>query len=152
MRKHQHLHPQRKAMVMGTRQKWVAILVMLVGLLLLGADLGHADRGRHGDKGHGYKSHGHRGHRHRGHRFHHGYRGPRVGIGIGLGTFWGSDWGWGPEWPGYAYPPVVVAPPPVVVQPSSPQYWYWCDSAQAYYPYVAQCPSGWRAVSPTPAP
>ena len=126
---------------MGTRQKWMAILVMLAGLLLLGADLGYTDRG-----GHGYR--GHRGHHHHHHRFHHRHRGPRVGIGIGLGlgTFWG------PDWPYYAYPPVVVAPPPVVVQPSSPQYWYYCDSAQAYYPYVAQCPSGWRAVSPTPAP
>ena len=137
-------------MVMGTRQKWVGILVMVVGLVLLGADFGHTDRGGHGDRGH--RGHGFRGHHHRHHRFHHRHRGPRVGIGIGLGlgTFWGPDWGWGPYWPRYAYPPVVVAPPPVVVQPSSPQYWYYCDSAQAYYPYVAQCPSGWRAVTPTP--
>jgi hypothetical protein len=139
-------------MVMGTRQKWVAILVMVVGLLFLGADLGHTDRGGHGHRGH--RGHGFRGHHrhHHHHGFHHRHRGPRVGIGIGLGTFWGSDWGWGPDWPGYAYPPVVVAPPPVVVQPlpPQPQYWYYCDSAKAYYPYVAQCPEGWRAVSPTP--
>ena len=139
---------------MGTRQKCVGIVVLVVGLLLLGADFGYTDRGRHGDKGHGYKSyghrsHGHRSHWHRGHRHSgHGFRSPRVGIGIGLGTFWGSDWG--PDWPGYAYPPVVVAPPPVVVQPSPPHYWYYCDGAQAYYPYVAQCPGGWRAVSPAP--
>jgi hypothetical protein len=135
-------------MVMGTRQKWVGILVMVVGLVLLGADFGHTDRGGHGDrghKGHGFRGHHHRHHHHH-HRFHHRHRGPRVGIGIGLGlgTFWG------PDWPYYAYPPVVVAPPPVVVQPSPPHYWYYCDSAKAYYPYVAQCPSGWRAVSPAP--
>jgi hypothetical protein len=130
-------------MVMGTRQKWVAILVTLAVLLLVSTLPGYADRGRHGDKGHGYKSHGHKSHGHRGHGFRHGFRGPRVGI--GLGTFWGSDWGWGPEWPGYAYPPVVVQP-----SPSQPQYWYYCDEAKSYYPYVAQCPGGWRAVSPTP--
>ena len=64
-----------------------------------------------------------------------------------------------PYWAPYAYPPVVVAPPPVYVQPAPPvvaapappQYWYYCDGAQAYYPYVAQCPGGWRAVVPTPA-
>jgi hypothetical protein len=158
VRKYQDLHPQRKAMGMGTRQTWVAILVMLVGLLFVGADFGHADRDRRGDKGHGYKRHGHRSHGHRshwdrGHRHRgHGFKGSQVGIGIGLGTFWGSDWGWGPYWPDYAYPPVVVAPPPVVVQPSPlpPQYWYYCDASQAYYPYVPQCPGGWRAVSPAP--
>jgi hypothetical protein len=128
----------RKASAMGTRQKWVGILVLVVGLILLGADLGYTDRGGHGDRGH--RGHGFRGH-HR-HGFHHGHRGPRVRIGIGVGTFWG------PYWPRYAYPP-VVAPPPVV-QSSPPQYWYYCDSAQAYYPYIAQCPEGWRAVPPTP--
>jgi hypothetical protein len=81
-----------------------------------------------------------------------GFRGPRVHVGIGLGTFWGPYWGGGPDWPRDAYPPVVVAPPPVVVQPvpPPPQYWYYCDAAQAYYPYVQQCPGGWRQVLPTP--
>ena len=124
----------RRVSAMGTRQKWVGILVMVLGLLLLGADFGHTDRG-----GHGYR--GHRSHGFRGHRFHHRHRGPRVRIGIVVGTFWG------PYWARYAYPP-VVAPPPVVVQPLSPQYWYYCDEAKSYYPYVAQCPGGWRAVPP----
>ena len=132
---------------MGRRQKWVGILVMLAVLLVVCAGPGHTDRGGHGFRGHGFKGHTFRGHWHRGHGFrhgfHHGFRGPRVGIGIGLGTFWG------PYWPTYAYPPVVVAPPPVVVQPS-PQYWYYCDNLQGYYPYVPQCPGGWRAVTPTP--
>ena len=26
--------------------------------------------------------------------------------------------------------------------------WYYCDAAHAYYPYVATCPGGWRAVAP----
>jgi hypothetical protein len=65
----------------------------------------------------------------------------------------------GPYWPPYAYPPVVVSPPPVYVQPPPvaakplpppPQYWYYCDQLQGYYPYVQQCPGGWRQVLPTP--
>jgi hypothetical protein len=134
---------------MGTRPKWVGILVMLAVLLCLSTLPGYADRGRHGGKGQAYTSHGHRGHGHRGHGFHHGFhhrlRGPRVHVGLGLGTVWGS------YWPHEAYPPVVVAPPPVVVQPS-PHYWYYCDAAQAYYPYVQHCPGGWRQVLPTPPP
>jgi len=59
----------------------------------------------------------------------------------------------------YLYPPVVVAPPRVYVQPPSqvyvqpppPQpYWYYCDNPSGYYPYVQQCPGGWRQVNPTP--
>jgi hypothetical protein len=29
--------------------------------------------------------------------------------------------------------------------------WYYCDASRAYYPYVKQCPGGWREVSPQPA-
>jgi hypothetical protein len=53
-------------------------------------------------------------------------------------------------------PPVVVAPPvaSAPVEPAAPppaQYWYFCDSAGGYYPYVPTCPSGWRAVPANPA-
>jgi hypothetical protein len=141
-------------MVMETRPKWVGILVMLAVLLCISTLPGHADRGGHGDKGHAYTSHGHRGHGHRGHDFHHGLRGPRVRVGIGLGTVWGPAWGGGPDWPRDAYPPVVIAPSPRVYvdAPPPPVYWYYCDAAHAYYPYVQQCPGGWRAVTPTPPP
>ena len=54
-------------------------------------------------------------------------------------------------------PPMQVAPPVVADLPSQamaapmpPQYWYYCDAAKGYYPYVASCPSGWRAVPTTP--
>jgi hypothetical protein len=72
-----------------------------------------------------------------------GYRfgGPPVAIGIGLGPVWFPD-----------AAPVVVTPAPSVVGPPAapPTFWYYCDRPQGYYPYVAQCPSGWRAVAPTP--
>ena len=56
---------------------------------------------------------------------------------------------------------VVVAPqaPQVYApQPTAPQgapvaaapTWYFCDASQTYYPYVASCTSGWRAVPATP--
>ncbi len=49
-------------------------------------------------------------------------------------------------------PPVFLAPEPVYVQPPPPQpaYWYYCESARAYYPYVQQCPEGWLEVVPRP--
>jgi hypothetical protein len=58
----------------------------------------------------------------------------------------------------YVYPPAVVVPPPVYAQPAPQVYvqpapqsnWYYCDNPQGYYPYVSQCPGGWREVTPTP--
>ena len=107
-------------------------------LLLISTVPGHADRGGHGYKGHAYRSHGHRGHWH---------SGVRVFISPGLVVPFGSYWG------SYPDPPVVMAPSPRVdiePPPPPPHYWYYCDAAQAYYPYVQQCPGGWRQVLPTP--
>jgi hypothetical protein len=53
--------------------------------------------------------------------------------------------------PAYA-PPVVVESPAAVPSPPAPQYWYYCQGSQSYYPYVQQCPGGWQPVSPTPQP
>jgi len=127
---------------MRKRQMWIGVLVMTAVLLVISTVPGQADRG-----GHGYRSHGHRGHWHRGHR----HRGPRVFISPRLVVPFGAYWK--PYWEPYPSPPVVIAPPPrVYVEPSlpPPQYWYYCDAAQAYYPYVQQCPGGWRQVLPTP--
>lgn len=33
-------------------------------------------------------------------------------------------------------------------EPAVAQYWYYCGSAGAYYPYVAECPEGWQPVVP----
>jgi hypothetical protein len=97
----------------------------------------------------------------RGHTHSHSHSKVFLGFGVGLGPAWG--WGWPSyyyPYPAYAYPypayaaPVVVQPsPPVYTQqgaPAEPYYWYYCESAQAYYPYVQQCPSGWMKVVPTP--
>jgi hypothetical protein len=60
-----------------------------------------------------------------------------------LAFWWGSYWF-------YAPPPVIVQAPPVYVQPPAPLYWYYCRSAQAYYPYVSSCPEPWVPVLATP--
>jgi hypothetical protein len=31
-------------------------------------------------------------------------------------------------------------------QPSTAQTWYYCSDPAGYYPYVAQCNTGWQAV------
>jgi hypothetical protein len=96
---------------------------------------------------------------HRGHWFHGRYRG-RVA------------WWWVVDGIYYAYPapvypypdpytpPVAIVPLPSVAQtppaPSTPGNepgtWYYCDAARGYYPYVRECPSGWRPVPATPPP
>ncbi len=58
-------------------------------------------------------------------------------------------------------PASYVEAPPAAAAASSPPgqaaqtpagSWYYCDSAKAYYPYVANCPEGWRPVQATPPP
>ncbi len=66
-------------------------------------------------------------------------------------VFIGADFFFFP--PVFFAPPVVLAPgPPVYVQPppQQPAYWYYCQSAKTYYPYVQQCPEGWLQVVPRP--
>lgn len=88
--------------------------------------------------------------------------GGRVNFGLGLhfGPYWGPFWG--PAWypaPVYVPPPVIISAPPAPThyveradQPLSPGYWYYCESARGYYPYVKECAGGWRAVPPAPPP
>jgi hypothetical protein len=78
-----------------------------------------------------------------------------IGTGVWLGPYWGP--GWGPYWgypPAY-YPPYapayaapVVVEPQTFIQQSAPSYWYYCEDAKAYYPYVRECPTGWLTVVP----
>ena len=88
-----------------------------------------------------------------------------------LGWWWvvGGAWYFYPQ-PVYPYPDpyipptVIVEQPPVVVQvpppapapvqvvkTPAPQFWYYCEAARGYYPYVASCPSGWKTVPATPS-
>jgi hypothetical protein len=86
--------------------------------------------------------------------------GVRAGRAAGPGVWGPGVWGpgvwstgvWGPGvWaPGVA---VVQSEPRVFVERDAPaaqpqQWWYWCQSAQGYYPYVSTCSEGWRRVEP----
>ena len=99
-----------------------------------------------------------------------------MGLGLGWGSVYlGSPYyyGYDPYYPyagpayGEAYeasPAVVyptgLAPPPgapanagaqsALPPPTPASSWYYCESANGYYPYVAQCPEAWRAVPATP--
>ena len=117
-----------------------ATLALVLVLLLGWAAVGHAD-GRGGGPSHG----GRPGFQHGsgGPGFHGGFRGHPGGFHgrafIGVPLFLGG--------PGYFYaPPPVVAEPPVYVQPGSAGYWYYCPSAQAYYPNVPSCSEAWVLV------
>jgi hypothetical protein len=37
-------------------------------------------------------------------------------------------------------------------QSEQASFWYYCENAKAYYPYVRQCPSGWLKVVPQAPP
>lgn len=79
---------------------------------------------------------------------------------VQFGVYLGGPWVYPPYYPYPVYmpPPVVIrpAPPPVYIerqQPAlqlEPGYWYYCNEAQAYYPYVKECPGPWRQVAPQP--
>ena len=55
------------------------------------------------------------------------------GFGVGLGYPYG--WDYSPDYGYYGYS-----------QPYSSQTWYYCSNPAGYYPYVAQCNTGWQAV------
>jgi hypothetical protein len=114
---------------------------LLAGLLLataqptlaLARDNHHRDRDR---QPHGWQNHD-RGHERQRHQRHDGYS-SALGwglAGLALGGIVFSA--------GTPTPPVIIAPTPVRPPGSI---WYYCDTYAAYYPYVDQCPGGWRAV------
>ncbi len=52
-------------------------------------------------------------------------------------------------YPRYYYPAVIPEPAePVTYVEQASNVWYYCASARAYYPYVANCPEEWQQVNP----
>lgn len=86
------------------------------------------------------------------HAWHGGWHGGWYG---GWYAPYGYPYGYAPPVP-YTYaPPVVIqrAEPQVYIQQQpQQQYWYWCQDAKGYYPYVQQCPAGWMQVVPQATP
>jgi hypothetical protein len=97
----------------------------------------------------------------RGGRWIHGWHTGRFGWWWVIpGGWWVSPGGWY-FYPAPIYPyPDPYVPPIIAVQPAPPvaqaqpqtQSWYYCDRPSGYYPYVTECPSGWRTVPATPPP
>lgn len=130
-----------------------------------GGGYGHGGNGGGHAYGRGYYNGYYKGHNHN-----------NWSVSIGAYPSWG--WGGAPYWgyaPYYGYPYYYSAPvvaQPIVIEQAAPQvyieqqpqysqpaqppqqvasnYWYFCESAQAYWPYVKECPTGWQRVSPTP--
>ncbi len=74
--------------------------------------------------------------------------GAALGLGIGVGLLQTYPYA---AYPTYSTPPglypegLIAAPPGMsVVDPGAA--WYFCVSAQNYYPYVSQCPEPWQMV------
>jgi hypothetical protein len=98
-------------------------------------------------------------------RHHHHHHGSRVGVYIGAPLLF-SPWYYHPR-PYYYdpyYRPVVVREQPVVyveqyppvaaeaapqaqAQPQ-PNYWFFCQDTQTYYPHVQNCATPWQRVIP----
>lgn len=76
---------------------------------------------------------------------------------VGFGGWWGWPYPyWYDPYPYYGpyyhwpYHPVYAYGLPVYVEQTRAGYWYYCVSAQAYYPTAATCPEPWIAVAPRP--
>ena len=84
----------------------------------------------------------------RGGRWHNGYHEGRNGW------WWivGGVWYFYPtrlkSYPDPYQPPMVAAPPPT----AQARYWYYCANPAGYYPYVAQCVTGWQRIQATTPP
>jgi hypothetical protein len=124
-----------------TMKRFRRISWLVLMLLFAGAGAGYAEHGGHGGHGGGVEHGGHGGHegRHGGH--------------FGLDVLIGPEW-WGPAYPYYEEPPVVIQQqePEIYEAPAEPSYWYYCRNPQGYYPYVKQCPNGWMKVVPSSPP
>lgn len=72
----------------------------------------------------------------------HFHRGGHGGVFFGVAPFVIGGGALAYGWP---YEPSYVDPGPVYTAPA-PAYWYYCQSAGAYYPYVQSCPEDWVPV------
>ena len=129
------------------------IAVVIAGLFLIAAAAPAYARGGGGGRG-GHGGQDFRGGRFHGHHFHgHGFRSSVViGTGVWLGPYWYPPYYPYDPYDPYAPVPVVAEPQTYIEQSGAPAYWYYCEAAKAYYPYVRECPGGWLTVLPQAAP
>jgi hypothetical protein len=151
-------------MKMLVRLSIAVMVVIMMGTISQSRADGHGGHSGGGYTGHasGYYGGGYRGYGYGGGYYGGGYRG---GVNVWLGgPVWGPGWGTYPypyaypyAYPYYQAPPVIInqQPEEIYVQPlPQPElkqtYWYYCENPQGYYPYVKQCPNGWKKIVPTP--
>lgn len=122
-------------------KRFFCMSLAIAAVLLMSALPGQAERYHGGGGGHGWGL---------------GW-GSVVGLGLGLGLLGLSYPYYGtPYYPGYNPAPVIEQPPaemyaqPTAQQSVPPNYWYYCQDPEGYYPYVKRCPGGWLKVVPTP--
>ena len=148
------------------RRALFASLVALASLLGAGSALADPWRGGHGGYSHGRAygpgyGHGGYGHGYSGGYYHGGHRGPRVFVGpvpYAPYAWWGAPvlgwWGWPVVSPVVVQSQTVVREEPIYVErgpAAAPEgYWYYCQSAGAYYPDVPSCAEPWVPVPPRP--
>ena len=123
------------------------LLALAFAAILIGSavapDAQARNSGRSGGQASGKGWHGNGSHG--GHRYWHG----GVFIGAGLYAPWYSWYGPYPSYYPFAVP--VTFEQQYVEQyavPLEQGFWYYCRSAGAYYPGVAECPEGWEQVAP----
>jgi hypothetical protein len=64
----------------------------------------------------------------------------------GIAHYYANDIYYAPAPGGF----IVVPPPPAARSAAPAVDYYYCESAEGYYPYVRECPEGWRTVPATP--
>lgn len=145
---------------------WVLAFSTLVAVVPMSANADREDnRGRQVDRGRHDDNRGWHGDikqfherdlaRWRTGNWHHEYHDGRLGwwwVVAGLWYFYPQRVAGYPD--PYTPPPTVIVQPAAPAAPSTPppaQYWYYCDAAKGYYPYVPSCPAGWRMVPATPS-
>jgi len=126
---------------MKLRRALLVYGVMLLQAVVACDALAQRKGGRSGGGGWAGKHGSHGGHRH-----HYG----AFFISAGFYGPWYSTW-YSPYW--YPLPYYPLAVPIQLEQYATPLqngFWYYCHSATAYYPGVAECPEGWEQVAPQP--
>jgi hypothetical protein len=77
----------------------------------------------------------------------------RSSFFFGVSPLWWDPW-WEYPNPYYTQTPVVIEQPQEYIyqgsQTAAPNYWYFCQSSEGYFPYVKECPEGWMKVVPSP--
>jgi len=127
--------------------KFLLYTLLIFGIAASDGVWGRSGSGHSGGHSGGHSSGGHSGGHSHGHA--------RFGGGFFVAPFV-YPWYYNP-YPTNSY--YALQPPVVYIEQGDPStgqgsggYWYRCDNPAGFFPYVKECPLGWRQVVPTPSP